>query len=56
LKKGLAEVEMGSKATGIRDLREVVRRFPGTDDARRAQAKLKEMGATTTSARSTAPH
>jgi tol-pal system protein YbgF len=56
LKKGLAEVEMGSKATGIRDLREVVRRFPGTDDARRAQAKLKELGATTTSARSTAPH
>jgi tol-pal system protein YbgF len=56
LKKGLAEVEMGSKATGIRDLREVVRRFPGTDDARRAQAKLKELGATNTSARSTAPH
>jgi len=56
LKKGLAEVEMGSKATGIRDLREVVRRFPGTDDARRAQAKLKELGATATSARSTAPH
>jgi tol-pal system protein YbgF len=56
LKKGLAEVEMGSKASGIRDLREVVRRFPGTDDARRAQAKLKELGATTTSARSTAPH
>jgi tol-pal system protein YbgF len=56
LKKGLAEVEMGSKATGIRDLREVVRRFPGTDDARRAQAKLKELGATTTSGRSTAPH
>jgi tol-pal system protein YbgF len=56
LKKGLAEVEMGSKATGIRDLREVVRRFPGTDDARRAQAKLKELGATTASARSTAPH
>jgi tol-pal system protein YbgF len=56
LKKGLAEVEMGSKATGIRDLREVVRRFPGTDDSRRAQAKLKELGATTTSARSTAPH
>ena len=56
LKKGLAEIEMGTKATGIRDLREVVRRFPGTDDARRAQAKLKELGATATSARSTAPH
>ena len=55
LKKGLAEIELGTKATGIRDLREVVRRFPGTDDARRAQAKLKELGVATT-ARSTAPH
>jgi tol-pal system protein YbgF len=55
LKKGLAEIELGTKATGIRDLREVVRRFPGTDDARRAQAKLKELGVATT-ARSSAPH
>ena len=47
LKKGFAEIALGTKASGIRDLREVVRRFPGTDDARRAQAKLKELGATT---------
>lgn len=48
LKKGMAELELGMKATGIRDLKEVVRRFPGSDEARRAQAKLKELGVATT--------
>ena len=48
LKKGFAELELGTRATGIRDLREVVRRFPNSDDAKRAQAKLREIGATTT--------
>jgi tol-pal system protein YbgF len=48
LKKAFAEVELGMKSTGIRDLRELVRRFPGSDEARRAQAKLKELGASTT--------
>jgi tol-pal system protein YbgF len=52
LKKGFAELEMGMKATGTKDLREVVRRFPGADEARRAQAKLKEIGATTAAPRS----
>ena len=47
LKKGQAEVKLGQKASGTRDLREVIRRFPGTDEARQAQAKLKETGATT---------
>ncbi|MFZ3216759.1 MAG: tol-pal system protein YbgF [Candidatus Acidiferrales bacterium] len=50
LKKGFAELEIGMKATGSRDLREVVRRFPGSDEARRAQAKLREMGASSTRA------
>jgi tol-pal system protein YbgF len=45
LKKASAEIELGMKAGGIRDLREVVRRFPGSDEARRAQAKLREVGA-----------
>jgi tol-pal system protein YbgF len=54
LKKGLAELELGTKATGIRDLKEVVRRFPGSDEARRAQAKLKELGVATTSSRGSA--
>ena len=48
LKKGQAEIKLGQKASGTRDLREVIRRFPGTDEARQAQAKLKELGATAT--------
>ena len=56
LKKGFAELELGMKATGTKDLREVERRFPGADEARRAQAKLKEIGATTAAPRSSAPH
>jgi tol-pal system protein YbgF len=48
LKKGMAELELGMKATGIRDLKEVVRRFPGSDESRRASAKLKELGVSAT--------
>jgi tol-pal system protein YbgF len=55
LKKGFAELELGMKATGTKDLREVERRFPSSDEARRAQAKLREIGATA-SPRSSAPH
>ncbi len=47
-KKGTAELELGLKASGVRDLREVERRFPGSDEARRAQAKLREIGAVAT--------
>jgi tol-pal system protein YbgF len=48
LKKASAEIELGMKASGIRDLREVERRFPGSDEARRAGAKLREVGASPT--------
>jgi tol-pal system protein YbgF len=48
LKRGMAELELGQKAAGTRDLRDVVRRFPGSDEARRAQSKLHEMGVPTT--------
>ncbi len=48
LKKALAELELGIRATATRDLKEVVRRFPGSDEARRAQAKLKELGVAST--------
>jgi tol-pal system protein YbgF len=48
LKKAFAELELGMKSSGIRDLRELVRRFPGSDEARRAQAKLKELGVSST--------
>src|SRR5271168_3515538 len=56
LKKGFAELELGMKATGTKDLREVTRRFPGSDETRRAQAKLREIGATATPPRTPAPH
>jgi tol-pal system protein YbgF len=45
LKKGVSEARIGLKVSAARDFREVVRRFPGSDEARRAQAKLREMGA-----------
>jgi tol-pal system protein YbgF len=50
LKKGMALIELGQKTSGVRDLREVVRRYPGTEEERRARAKLKELGVTTAAA------
>ncbi len=44
LKKGMAELELGLKVSGTRDLREVVRRFPESDEARRAEAQLRQIG------------
>jgi tol-pal system protein YbgF len=44
LKKGMALIELGQKTAGVRELREVVRRYPGTEEDRRARAKLKELG------------
>jgi len=48
LKRAYAELELGMKNSAARDLREVERRFPGTDEARRAQAKLRELGGSRT--------
>jgi tol-pal system protein YbgF len=45
-KKAMAELELGLKSSATRDLREVARRFPGSDESRRAQSKLREIGAT----------
>jgi tol-pal system protein YbgF len=45
LKKGLALLELSQKASAMRELREVVRRHPGTEEERRARAKLRELGA-----------
>ena len=44
LKKGMALIELGQKTAGIKELREVVKRYPGTEEERRARAKLKELG------------
>ncbi|HWT87587.1 MAG TPA: tol-pal system protein YbgF [Candidatus Angelobacter sp.] len=48
LKKGMALIELGQKPSGIRELREVVKRYPGTEEERRARSKLKELGAAVT--------
>ena len=44
LKKGMALIELGQKTSGVRELREVVRRYPGTDEDRLARARLKDLG------------
>ena len=44
LKKGMALLELGERAPAMRELREVVRRYPGTEEARTARAKLQELG------------
>jgi tol-pal system protein YbgF len=54
--KGSSELELGLKASGVRDLREVVRRFPGSDESRRAQAKLREVGAVAAPPRTSTAH
>src|SRR5215475_7452975 len=50
-KKGIALIELGQKTSGVRELREVVKRFPGTEEDRRARAKLKELGVAVTATR-----
>jgi tol-pal system protein YbgF len=44
LKKGMALIDLSQKTAGVRELKEVVRRYPGTEEDRRARAKLKELG------------
>jgi tol-pal system protein YbgF len=51
LKKGMALIELGQKNPGIRELREVVKRYPGTEEERRARAKLKDLGVAVTATR-----
>jgi tol-pal system protein YbgF len=46
LKKGLALIDLNQKSAGIKELREVVKRFANSDEDHRARAKLKELGAT----------
>jgi len=44
LKKGMALIELNQKNSGVKELREVVKRYPGTEEERRARAKLKDLG------------
>jgi tol-pal system protein YbgF len=47
-KKGMALLELGQKNPGIKELREVIKRYPGTEEERRSRAKLKDMGVAVT--------
>lgn len=42
-KKALALLELGQRTSAMRELREVERRHPGTEEARAARAKLREL-------------
>ena len=44
----MALIEMNQKTAGVKELREVVKRYPGTEEERRARAKLKDMGVAVT--------
>ena len=50
LHRGMAMLDLGQKSSGVRDLREVVRRFPGSEEERYARAKLKELGVSVSAA------
>ena len=50
LKKAMALIELGQKTAGVRELRELIRRYPGTEEERKARAKLKELGVGVTAA------
>jgi tol-pal system protein YbgF len=51
LKKGMALIELGQKTSAVRELREVIKRYPGTEEDRRARAKLKDLGVAATATR-----
>lgn len=46
MRKGFCLAELGQKAAAVRELRAVVRLYPGTEEAKRSAAKLRELGAT----------
>jgi len=51
LRKGMALIELGQKTAGVRELRDVIKRFPGSDEDRLARTKLKEIGVSVTPTR-----
>jgi tol-pal system protein YbgF len=44
LKRALALITLGEKNSGVSELRMVVKSYPGTDEEKRAKAKLQELG------------
>jgi tol-pal system protein YbgF len=53
LKKAEAENTLKERTSAVRDLREVVHRFPGSDESRRARSILQGMGVSATEPHST---
>jgi tol-pal system protein YbgF len=48
MKRGQAEINLKERTSGIRDLRDVVAHFPGSDESRRAKSILQGMGVSAT--------
>jgi tol-pal system protein YbgF len=48
LKRGMALLELGQKNAGIKELRDIVHKYPGTPEERLARAKLKDIGVSVT--------
>jgi tol-pal system protein YbgF len=55
LRRGMALIELGQKNAGVKELRDVVHRYPGTPEERMARAKLKDLGVSVTAASAAAP-
>jgi tol-pal system protein YbgF len=50
-KKAMALLALGQKTTAVKELREVVRRYPGTEEDKRARQQLRELGYAVTAPR-----
>ena len=51
LHRATAMIALGQKSSGIRELREIIKLFPGSEEDRYARGQLKELGATVSGAR-----
>ena len=49
LHRATAMLKLGQKSSAIRELREIIKLFPGSEEDRYARAQLKELGATASS-------
>jgi tol-pal system protein YbgF len=51
LHRATAMIALGQKSSGIRELREIIKLFPGSEEDRYARGQLKDLGATVSGAR-----
>ena len=56
LRKGEAELSLDQRDNGIRDLRELIARYPQTPEASQARSRLNGMGVRPTASKPTAYH